>query len=41
VLLSQGFRAVDVRVFDMMPMTAEVEIVAVLNRDREPAAVED
>jgi 23S rRNA (uracil1939-C5)-methyltransferase len=37
VLLSEGFRAVDVRIFDMMPMTAEVEIVAVLNRDREPA----
>ncbi|MGB1700308.1 MAG: class I SAM-dependent RNA methyltransferase, partial [Nannocystaceae bacterium] len=38
VLLAKGFQAVDVRVFDMMPMTAEVEVVAVLNRVQESAA---
>jgi len=32
VLFADGFEAVDVRVFDMMPMTAEVEIVATLRR---------
>ena len=34
VLLAAGFRGVDLRIFDMMPMTAEVEVVAILDRAR-------
>lgn len=37
VLIKGGLRLVDVTVFDMMPMTAEVEVVAVLDV-REPGA---